>query len=36
MDDTPFEIARAEFEAAWEEYLPKCTEADFEEYRRQA
>jgi hypothetical protein len=24
-----FEQARAEFEAAWREYLPKCTEADF-------
>jgi hypothetical protein len=30
-----FEQARADFEAAWKEYLPKCTEADFEEYRRQ-
>jgi hypothetical protein len=30
-----FEIARAEFEAAWEEYLPQCTEGDFEAYRRQ-
>jgi hypothetical protein len=30
-----FEQARADFEAAWNEYLPKCTEADFEEYRRQ-
>jgi hypothetical protein len=30
-----FERARAEFNAAWKEYLPKCTEADFEEYRRQ-
>jgi hypothetical protein len=30
-----FEQARAEFEAAWREYLPKCTEVDFEEYRRQ-
>jgi hypothetical protein len=29
-----FEAARAEFEAAWREYLPKCTEADFAEYRR--
>jgi hypothetical protein len=30
-----FEQARAEFEAAWREYLPKYTEADLEEYRRQ-
>jgi hypothetical protein len=30
-----FEQARADFEAAWAEYLPKCTPADFEEYRRQ-
>jgi hypothetical protein len=30
-----FEIARSEFEAAWQEYLPKCTEADFAECRRQ-
>jgi hypothetical protein len=30
-----FERARAEFEVAWREYLPKCTEADFAEYRRQ-
>ncbi|SHH20073.1 hypothetical protein [Bradyrhizobium erythrophlei] len=30
-----FEQARADFEAAWREYLPKCSEADFEEYRRE-
>jgi len=30
-----FEQARADFEAAWKEYLPKCSETDFEEYRRQ-
>jgi hypothetical protein len=30
-----FDPARADFEAAWRAYLPKCTEADFEEYRRQ-
>ena len=30
-----FEIAQSEFEAAWREYLPKCTEADFDNYRRQ-
>jgi hypothetical protein len=30
-----FEIARAEFEATWREYLPTCTQADFAEYRRQ-
>ncbi|WP_146687897.1 hypothetical protein [Bradyrhizobium canariense] len=30
-----FEVARAEFEQAWREYLPQCTEADFEEYRRE-
>ncbi|WP_154073317.1 hypothetical protein [Bradyrhizobium erythrophlei] len=29
-----FEQARADFEAAWKEYLPKCSRADFEEYRR--
>jgi hypothetical protein len=29
------EQARADFEAAWKEYLPRCTENDFEEYRRQ-
>jgi hypothetical protein len=30
-----FEQARADFEAAWKEYLPKCSETDFDEYRRQ-
>jgi hypothetical protein len=30
-----FDQARAAFEAAWRAYLPKCTEADFEQYRRQ-
>jgi hypothetical protein len=30
-----FETARSEFAAAWERYLPRCTEADFEEYRRE-
>jgi hypothetical protein len=30
-----FEIPRAEFAAAWKDHLPKCTEANFEEYRRQ-
>ena len=30
-----FEQARADFEAAWKEYLPKCSQADFDEYRRQ-
>ena len=30
-----FEQARDAFEAAWKAYLPKCTPADFEEYRRQ-
>jgi hypothetical protein len=28
-----FETARAAFEAAWREYLPKRTETDFEEWR---
>jgi hypothetical protein len=27
--------ARREFEAAWRDYLPSCTDADFNEYRRQ-
>jgi hypothetical protein len=31
----PFEQARADFEATWQEYLPQCSEADFDEYRRQ-
>jgi hypothetical protein len=37
VEDTAetFEQARADFEAAWKEYLPRCTEKDFEEYRRQ-
>jgi hypothetical protein len=30
-----FEQARADFEAAWAEYLPRCAPADFEEHRRQ-
>ena len=30
-----FETARSEFEAAWQEYLPKCTEADFDNCRRE-
>jgi hypothetical protein len=36
-DDTAetFEQARADFEAAWRDYLPGCTEADLTEYRRQ-
>jgi hypothetical protein len=29
------ETARAEFAAAWERYLPHCSEADFGAYRRQ-
>lgn len=32
---THFETARHMFEAAWEEYLPTCTEADFEVWRDQ-
>jgi hypothetical protein len=37
IEDTAasFNQARADFEAAWREYLPKCTEVDFEAYRRQ-
>jgi hypothetical protein len=31
-----FETARAAFEAACREYLPKRTEADFEEWRQDA
>jgi hypothetical protein len=31
-----FEAARAAFEAAWRDYLPKRTEADFEEWRQDA
>jgi hypothetical protein len=30
-----FDQARAQFEAAWEVYLPMCTEADFQKYRDQ-
>jgi hypothetical protein len=30
-----FEAARAAFEAAWRDYLPKRTEADFKEWRDQ-
>lgn len=30
-----FEKARADFAAAWDAYLPHCTEADFDGYRRQ-
>ncbi|MBR1281618.1 hypothetical protein JQ597_06180 [Bradyrhizobium sp. AUGA SZCCT0177] len=30
-----FEQARAGFEAAWKDYLPRCTEAHFDEYRRE-
>jgi hypothetical protein len=30
-----FDQARANFEAAWKDYLPGCTEADFLEHRRQ-
>jgi hypothetical protein len=31
-----FPAARAAFEAAWREYLPKRSEADFEEWRLDA
>jgi hypothetical protein len=31
-----FDAARSAFEAAWREYLPKRTEADFEEWREDA
>jgi hypothetical protein len=31
-----FETARAAFEAAWREYLPKRSEVDFEEWRLDA
>ena len=31
-----FEAARAAFEAAWRDYLPKRTDADFEEWRQDA
>jgi hypothetical protein len=30
-----FDKARAEFEATWKDYLPRCTETDFIEHRRQ-
>jgi hypothetical protein len=30
-----FDQARIGFEAAWRDYLPRCTEADFIAYRRQ-
>ena len=30
-----FDEARAGLEAAWKAYLPKCTKADFNEFRRQ-
>ena len=30
-----FDEARTGFEAAWKDYLPLCTDADFVEYRRQ-
>ena len=30
-----FDQARAGFEVAWKDYLPKCTDAYFNEYRRQ-
>ncbi len=30
-----FEQARSDFEAEWQDYLSRCTEADLVEYRRQ-
>src|SRR5215218_4951444 len=30
-----FDQARAAFGAAWDDYLPRCTEADIVEHRRQ-
>jgi hypothetical protein len=30
-----FETARAAFEAVWRDYLPKCSAANFEEWRDQ-
>jgi hypothetical protein len=30
-----FEQARSGFEAAWNDYLPQCSDADFTEYRRE-
>lgn len=32
-DAMTFEDARAAWAKAWAEYLPNCTEAQFEEYR---
>jgi hypothetical protein len=32
---TTFEAARAEFEAAWQDYLSRCTPADFQAWRDQ-
>jgi hypothetical protein len=32
---TTFEQAGAGFEAGWKDYLPKCTDADFNECRLQ-
>ena len=32
---TTFSQARADVEAAWQEYLPNCTDADFAAYRQQ-
>ena len=32
-DAANFEAARAAFEAAWREYLPRRSEANFEEWR---
>lgn len=36
IDETAsnFELARAAFERAWQNYLPTCTEQDFLEYRQ--
>jgi hypothetical protein len=31
----PLSKGAGDFEAAWRDYLPGCTEADFTEYRRQ-
>jgi hypothetical protein len=30
-----FDQARSEFEVAWRDYLPRCTDADFAEHRYQ-
>jgi hypothetical protein len=37
LEDTAasFDQARADFEAAWKDYLPQCAPADFDDYRRQ-